>query len=180
MRIVILGVLLLTTAPAGLAQTFTPPRFPALEQQQLRTEQQRIDDLERGKVQADLFGGQVAGDAGAALRRLEINREIDEVRLEGDQLRAQSVRERTLATAALPNRRIARASVLTVQDPAAAGLPAAPRGQYYARLEGRHVLVDAASELVVEVLPSTPFGPDDAPAGPPSAPGMPVPEAGRP
>lgn len=180
MRAAIGGLLVLAMTPASFAQEFVPPRFPALEQQQLRNEQQRLDDLAREKVRADLFGVPAAGDAGAALRRLDIDRGMNAVRLEGDQLRAQAERERVRTGSSLPNRRIARASVFTLQDPAAAGLPAAPKGRYYARLGGRFVLVDAASELVVEVLPQTPFGPDDAPevALPPAAP--PVPEVGRP
>jgi Ni/Co efflux regulator RcnB len=66
--------------------------------------------------------------------------------------RAQVQRERDLEDAALPNRRIAPHSSLVVTDPERYLLPPAPSGQYYARLNGRFVLVDRTSELVVNVI----------------------------
>jgi hypothetical protein len=67
----------------------------------------------------------------------------------------------------MPNRRIAPYSSLVVTDPEAYILPPAPKGHYYARLEGRFVLVDAASELVVKVLDPQPTDPTaDVPVGP--------------
>jgi Ni/Co efflux regulator RcnB len=54
-----------------------------------------------------------------------------------------------------------------ISDPNRYLLPPAPKGQYYARLEGRFVLVDAMSELVVKVLDPQPTDPTaDVPAGP--------------
>jgi Ni/Co efflux regulator RcnB len=160
-------LVLMASAPAlapAMAQEFVAPRFPALEQQQARTEQQRIDDLEREAVRADLLGQSpgLQAPADRALRRLELDRDTDLIRLEGEMLRAQSNRLQVAVEAGLPNRRIARGSVLAVADPAAAGLAAAPKGQFYARLEGVYVLVDATSELVVAVLPATQFGPQDS------------------
>ncbi len=64
-----------------------------------------------------------------------------------------------------------------VSDPVAYGLPTAPPGQYYARLEGRFVLVDSTSELVVKVLeprPTDPTGDQPTRPLPPLQPPIPV------
>ena len=76
-------------------------------------------------------------------------------------------RQRDLEDAALPNRRIAPFSSLVITDPERYFLPPAPQGQYYARLNGRFVLVDRTSELVVKLLDprlTDPIG--DVPVGP--------------
>jgi Ni/Co efflux regulator RcnB len=150
-----IGFALCAASPA-LAQESEPlPRFEALEQQTLALEQQRLDKLETQRQQ-ELFRpvtpNSGVSQADKTLRALEIEREMDRVRLEGAQTRAQVQRERDLAEASLPNRRIAAHSSLVIRDPERYILPRAPTGQYYARLEGRFVLVDAASELVVRVL----------------------------
>lgn len=161
------AALALTTAPA-LAQESAPlPRFEALEQQTQALEQRQIDKLETQRQQELLHPpGSGVSRADSAMRALEIQRERDRVRLEGAQQRALVQRERDIAEASLPNRRIASHSSLVISDPERYLLPPAPPGQYYARLEGRFVLVDRASELVVKVLDTRPTDPSaDVPLG---------------
>jgi Ni/Co efflux regulator RcnB len=157
-------------APAFAQETNQLPRFDALEQQQQTTEQNRFDSLERQR-QSERDRSTLPGSGVTAAERgitdLEYEREFERLRLQGDLERAQVQRERDLANAALPNRRIAPFSSLVITDPAAHLLPPAPRGQYYARLEGRYVLVDTTSELVVKVFDPQPTDPTaDVPAGP--------------
>jgi hypothetical protein len=52
----------------------------------------------------------------------------------------------------LPVRRVSAGSVLVIHDPATLALPPAPSGQFYARVDGRIVLVDARTELPVKVV----------------------------
>jgi len=81
-----------------------------------------------------------------------------------------------LAEATLLNRRVPATSTAVVTSPESFILPPAPAGQYYARIEGRFVLVDRASELVTGVLPIQPTDPTaDVPAGP-----RPMPPSGLP
>jgi Ni/Co efflux regulator RcnB len=186
-RTIPLGVLLMFAAAPALAQetTFTAPRFEALEQQQQALEQRQLDSLEKSRRDAQdrtLFPNPPVTAADSAVRALEIQRDIDSFRLQSEQDRAQVRRERTLSEASLPNRRIARSSILVVGDPERYALPHAPKGQYYARLDGRFVLVDAASEMVVKVLPVTPSDPtSDVPAGPrpPLQPPLPISPSGQ-
>jgi hypothetical protein len=166
-----IGFALFGALPA-LAQESEPlPRFEALEQQTLALEQQRIDSLEtqrQRELTRPVTPNSGVSQADKALRVLEIEREMDRVRLEGAQTRAQVQRERDLAEASLPNRRVASFSSLVIRNPEQYLLPPAPPGQYYARLEGRFVLVDATSELVVKVLDPRPTDPKaDAPLGAP-------------
>jgi Ni/Co efflux regulator RcnB len=171
----------LVGAASALAQESAPlPRFEALEQQTLQLEQQRLDKLETQRQQELLrpvTPNSGVSQADKALRALEIEREMDRVRLEGVQARAQVQRERDLAEASLPNRRIASHSSLVIRDPERFLLPPAPPGQYYARLDGRFVLVDATSELVVKVLGSRLTDPKaDVPLGAPPPPQKPLPD----
>ena len=168
--IVAIGLALVIASPAFAQESEPLPRFEALEQQTFTLEQQRLDSLETQR-QRELLRP-VSPNAGVsqadkALRLMEIEREMDRVRLEGAETRAQVQRERDLAETSLPNRRIASHSSLVIRDPERYILPPAPPGQYYARLEGRFVLVDAASELVVKVLDPRPTDPTaDVPLGP--------------
>ncbi len=52
----------------------------------------------------------------------------------------------------VPVRRVSPTSALVIHDPATLALPAAPSGQFYARVDGRIVLVDARTELPVKVV----------------------------
>ena len=99
------------------------------------------------------------------------------------QERDRGAREATVSDLAIPNRRIAPSSILVVSDPSAFALPATPRGQYYARINGRFVLVDRASELVVKVLDDQPGYPTDdklTPPRPSLAPPVPAERIGQP
>ena len=150
------------------AQEFVPPRFEGLEQQQLNLEQRQYDQLEE-RLRTEQFRSARPGasPASSALRRMEIEREAGELRRESAERRAAMSRESAIREATLPNRRIAAHSSLVVRDPERYALPAAPAGQFYARLDGRFVLVDATSEMVVSVLDATPSDPrDDLPAQP--------------
>jgi Ni/Co efflux regulator RcnB len=52
----------------------------------------------------------------------------------------------------LPLRRVAPSSSLVITGPGAFSLPAPPRGQFYARVDGTIVLVDTRTELPVKVV----------------------------
>jgi Ni/Co efflux regulator RcnB len=179
LRALWLAPLALGFAGPAFGQAFQPPPFPALEAQKAQVEQQRLDTLEQQKVEETFrWAADPSAASASALRRLEIDREMDRVRLQGEVERDVVRRERTIAEAALPNRRIAASSVLVIRDPARHALPAAPKGQYYARLEGRFVLVDAASETVTRVLDVAPADPvRDVPLPPAPPPAPPLPEA---
>lgn len=169
----------LTAAPMALAQEFVPPRFEGLEQQQLDLEQRRYDQLEDRRQQERFRAAQPdSSPADSALRQLEIDRQAQRLRLESAEQRASIARETAIREAKLPNRRIAAHSSLVVRDPERYVLPAPPEGQYYARVEGRFVLVDATSELVVAVLDRTPSDPrNDLPRQPlpdPDSEGAPI------
>jgi Ni/Co efflux regulator RcnB len=163
-------VLMACAAPALAQESNNLPRFDALEQQKQSVEQDRFDSLERQRQrERDFTTNPASGVSGAerALRDMHYQREFDRLRLEGDLERAQVQRERDLENAALPNRRIAPFSSLVITDPERYLLPPAPPGHYYARLDGRFVLVDRTSELVVNVLDPRLTDPrDDVPASP--------------
>jgi Ni/Co efflux regulator RcnB len=157
-------------APAVAQESNTLPRFEALEQQKQAIEQDRFDSLEQQRQrERDFTTNPATGvtPAERGIRELQYQREFDRLRLEGDLERAQVQRERDLEAAALPNRRIAPFSSLVVTDPERHVLPPVPPGHYYARLDGRFVLVDGTSELVVKVLDPMPTDPTgDVPVGP--------------
>jgi Ni/Co efflux regulator RcnB len=168
-RIVLLAGLALSAAPA-FAQAETLPRFEALEQQLQTLEQRQADDLgaarDRDRARAALPGSGVS-EAERGLREFDYQRQREALLLQAEQDRQRVQRERDLAAAALPNMRVARSSTAVVTSPEAYLLPPAPPGKYYARVQGRFVLVDGASELVENVLPAQPTDPTaDVPAGP--------------
>jgi len=164
------AVLLACAAPAVAQESDNLPRFDALEQQKQSVEQDRFDSLERQRQRERDFATNPALGATTAergIRDLQYQRELDLLRLEGELERAQVQRERDLENAALPNRRIAPFSSLVITDPERYVLPPAPPGHYYARLDGRFVLVDKTSELVVKVLdPKLGDPTGDIPVGP--------------
>ena len=57
-----------------------------------------------------------------------------------------------LADLGVPVRRVSATSALVIHDPATLALPAAPTGQFYARVDGRIVLVDVRTELPVRIV----------------------------
>ena len=166
-------------APAFAQETNDLPRFEALQLQEQSFEQRKLDNLETQRRQdLDRMLAPNSGYTGAdsAVRDLEYSRTRNQIILQGDLEREQVARQRQLEDTALPNRRIAPYSSLVVTNPEQYVLPPAPRGQYYARLNGRFVLVDRTSELVVKVLDPLPTDPKgDVPLGPrpPAQPGLP-------
>jgi Ni/Co efflux regulator RcnB len=169
-RIALLASACLLSAPA-LAQVEQPlPRFEGLEMQLQREEQRQVDELERARQRERtnaLLPGSTTSAADAALRDMALKREQDRLLLQMEQDRMRLQRERDVVANALPNRRVPATSSAVVRDPEAYILPPAPPGKYYARFDGRFVLVDATSELVEQVLPVQPTDPTaDVPAGP--------------
>jgi hypothetical protein len=166
----IAGLLALGVFAPAMAQEVEPPRFEALEQQLLTLEQNRVDALARAQqLQRDLGFNPNSGVTAAdqALRDIENRRQMERLMFEGQQLREQAARQNQIDQATLPNRRIEPFSSAVVQDPVGEILPAAPAGYYYARVDGRYVLVDAGSKQVVKVLAPQPTDPtDDLPARP--------------
>jgi Ni/Co efflux regulator RcnB len=164
-------VLIAAFAAPAFAQIEQPlPRFEGLEMQIQREEQRQLDELETSRQrerQRALLPGSGTSAAEAALRDLELRHEQDRLLLQLEQDRAREQRERDLAANALPNARVPAASSAVVSQPEAYLLPPAPPGKYYARVNGRFVIVDATSELVEQVLPVQPTDPTaDVPAGP--------------
>lgn len=170
LRSSIIALFAISAAPA-FAQIEQPlPRFEGLEMQLGREEQRQIDELEQGRQrerQRALLPGSGISAADAALRDMELRREQDRLMLQLEQGRAREQRERDVVTNALPNTRVPAFSSAVVNNPEAFILPPAPQGKYYARIDGRFVIVDATSELVEQVLPVQPTDPTaDLPAGP--------------
>lgn len=152
-------------APA-LAQSFEPPPFEALELQKEMVGQRTLDSLEEARRNETFRSLPDPAEASrSVLLQMEIDREIDRQRLENALERDADRREETIREWTLPNRRIAASSVLVVNQPERYSLPPLPRGQYYARIDGRFVIVDAASEMVVKALNPPPAdGASGAPA----------------
>lgn len=170
--------LLLIALPAH-AQLDAPPRFDALDRQFEMEDQRQLDQLETARQrERDLGSLPGSGVSGAelALREMEYRRERDRLLLQMEQDRQRVAHERMLAEAALLNKRVPITSTAVVRSPESFILPPAPPGQYYARVEGRFVLVDGTSELVTSILPVQPTDPvADLPASP-----RPVPNPGLP
>ena len=168
-RFVLLAGIALSAAPA-FAQAEPLPRFEALEQQLQTLEQRQADDLgaaqDRDRARTALPDSGVS-EAERGLRELDYQRQRDALLLQAEQGRQRVQRERDLAAAALPNMRVPRSSTSVVISPEAYLLPSAPPGKYYARVQGRFVLVDETSELVESVLPVQATDPTaDVPVGP--------------
>ncbi len=162
-------------ATPAFAQLDTLPRFEALEQQLQTAEQRHLDQLETQRQRERLTQPNVP-EAQQALRDMDYRRERDRLLLQSEQDRQRVQRERDLANAALLDARVPRTSTSVVTSPEAYLLPPAPAGKYYARVEGRFVLVDEASQLVTSILPVQPTDPTaDVPAGP-----RPMPDRGLP
>ncbi len=159
----------LSAAPA-LAQPDALPRFEALEQQLQTLEQRQADSLgaarDRDRTRTALPGSGMS-EAERGLRELDYQSQRNALLLQSEQDRRSVQRERDLAAAALPNARVPRSSTAVVTSPETYTLPPAPPGKYYARVQGRFVLVDGTSELVESVLPVQPSDPTaDVPLGP--------------
>lgn len=152
-------------APA-MAQQVEPPRFEAFEQQQRDLNQQRLDSFDRQR-QNEILTPPLpgTGDGGRADRMMEIERERQRTLLEFEVDRQAKQRERDIATANLPQRTILPSAPEVVDNPQYYALPKAPAGQYYARVDGRFVLVDGATNRPVK---SFNVQPDEAGAGIPA------------
>lgn len=163
-------VCIAASAAPAFAQIEPLPRFEGLEMQQQRAEQQRIDELERNRQQERnraLQPGSGVSAAEAALRDMQLQRERDMLLLQMEQQRMREQRERDVVTNALPNMRVPATSTAVVTQPEAYLLPPLPPGKYYARVDGRFVVVDSTWELITEVLPVQPTDPTaDVPASP--------------
>jgi Ni/Co efflux regulator RcnB len=165
--------LLFVAVPAH-AQLETRPRFDALDRQLQMEDQRQLDQLESARQrERDRNGlpGSGVSLAELAMRDMDDRRERDRLLLKAEQDRWSLTRERMLAEAALLNKRVPAVSAAVVTSPERYILPPAPPGQFYARVDGRFVLVDRTSELVISVLPVQPTDPTaDVPAGPRSLP----------
>jgi Ni/Co efflux regulator RcnB len=172
-----LGAILLSAAPAWAQDSL--PRFEALERQLQMNEQHDIDRIEtqrREERERARMPASGTTDAEWALRDQELKRKRDLALLQADIDRARVQRERDLAEASLLNARVPATSTAVVREPNAYLLPPPPPGKYYARVNGRFVLVDRTSELVTDILTVQPTDPTaDVPAPP-----RPMPETGLP
>ncbi|MBI1340073.1 hypothetical protein GC169_07685 [bacterium] len=156
------------SSPVAAAQVFTPPPFEALDTQRAFTASRRLEELDARARAAHPTAqvrppGALLPDTGDAsdLESREILREARALDLDLRLSASRESRSQAVDEAGLPNRRIARFSPLVIADPYARGLPSPPPGRYYAKLAGRVVEVDAASEIVVRVLPETVARPAD-------------------
>ncbi len=174
-HLAVMAIGLALCAPA-FAQGAEPPRFEAFEQQKADLQQQQFNDLTRARQ--DEITRPVAPTPNAPYtfgeqqRRVqEIDRQIDKLLLDNELERQAVGRERDIAEASLLNRRIIPTSPLVVKEPGQFALPPPPNGQYYARVEGRYVLVDGRSNLVVRQFERKAGDPtSDVPAGAPPVP----------
>jgi Ni/Co efflux regulator RcnB len=155
-------------APASAQGVYNLPSFTALDRQQQQLDQQRADNLRRERQQElDRQAAAGAAQAQRGLTRLEFDHQRQMLENQNALERQERQRERDLADAALINQRVPSYSAQVVRNPTAYVLPTAPKGYYYARINGRFVLIDGASQLVVKVLDPQPTDPvDDVPAGP--------------
>ena len=161
---------LLFVAMPAHAQLEPLPRFDALDRQLQMEDQRQLDHFESAR-QRERYLNSLPGSgvsvAEQAMRDMDDRRERDRLRLKAEQDRQSVARERMLAEASLLNRRVPATSTAVVTSPERYILPPAPAGQFYARVDGRFVLVDLTSELVTSVLPLQPTDPTaDVPAGP--------------
>lgn len=160
---------LLFVAMPAHAQLEPLPRFDALDRQLQMEDQRQLDQFESARQRErylDNLPGSGVSVAEQAMRDLDDRRERDRLLLKVEQDRQSVARERMLAEAALLNRRVPATSTAVVTSPERYILPPAPAGQFYARVDGRFVLVDRTSELVTGVLPVQPTDPTaDVPAG---------------
>lgn len=179
-RLMAIASICALAAPAfAQAPVEPPPRFEGLEHQLQALEQYEIDkigqDYQRDRERmAAPNSGFTAADIG--IRQLEYERVRDQKQFEAEQQRLRVAQEREQADIALQNTRVPPFASVVVRDPEAHILPVAPPNTYYARVNGRYVLVDAKSQLVTGVLPVQPTDPTfDVPAGP-----RPMPDFGLP
>lgn len=159
----------LAPVPPALGQgVYNLPSFNALDKQLQQLDQQRADTLKRDQQrELDRQAASGATQAQRGLTQLENQNERRKLENEEALERQERQRERQLADAALINQHIPSYSSTVVTNPSAYILPAAPKGDYYARINGRFVLVDGTSQLVVKVLDPQPTDPvDDVPAPP--------------
>jgi Ni/Co efflux regulator RcnB len=174
-HLAVMAIGLALSAPA-FAQDVEPPRFEAFEQQKADLQQQQFNDLTRARQDEITRPIAPAPNAsytfGEQQRRVqEIDRQMDTLRLDNELERQAIGRERDIAEANLLNRRIIPSSPLVVKEPGQFALPPPPNGQYYARVEGRYVLVDGKSNLVVKQFERKAGDPtNDIPAGAPPVP----------
>lgn len=143
--------------------------------QQQMNEQRQLDTLEADR-QRDVGKAALPNSGVTAAQRALIDQQYEnqkqQLLLQMQNERTLKQREQDIAATALPNTRVPAYSSAVVTDPARYILPPSPPDQYYARVDGRFVLVDRASELVVSVLPVRPTDPTaDVPAGPRPMPG---------
>jgi hypothetical protein len=151
------------SAPA-FAQGVEPPRFEAFEQQKRDLDQQRIDDFDRQRtnelsrpVTPGQGAGQDAGNRADALR--EIERQRQQFLLEREVENQAKQRERDIASITATERTILPNAGEVIYDPKTQILPPPPPGDYYARLNGRYVLVDGATHRPIK---SFDLQPDEA------------------
>jgi Ni/Co efflux regulator RcnB len=174
-RIALFATACLCATPAW-AQLEPLPRFEALEKQfEMATERQfdRLEAARQREMNSSALPGSGVSEAERGLRGLEYQRQREALLLQLEQDRALVKRERDLAEVALLNARVPAFSSVVVREPNAYLLPPAPPGKYYARVQGRFVIVDATSELVESVLPVQPTDPTaDVPLGPRALPDM--------
>lgn len=172
-----LAAFVMCTAPVWSQESL--PRFEALERQLQMNEQHDIDRIETQRVEEReraRMPGSGKIDAEWALRDRELKDRRDLLLLQAQVDRARVQRERDLAEAALLNARVPATSTAVVREPNDFLLPPPPPGKYYARVNGRFVLVDRTSELVTDILTVQPTDPTaDVPAPP-----QPMPETGLP
>jgi hypothetical protein len=167
--IAIFAAALAAGAIAG-AQEFVPPPFPALDAQIAAQAERDLDRLADQRRALNLSTAHSPFDPNAAfatdLARIDLDARSRDLLVDLQRQNMDRQRASIAEAAGLPNRRIAATSALVIRNPEALALPALPRGQYYAELDGRIVRVDAMSELPIEVL--RPAWPDAAAAPDPA------------
>jgi Ni/Co efflux regulator RcnB len=169
MKYVALIALVFGVSAPALAQEQDLPRFDAFEQQQRDSQQQRFDDLDRARRDELLLRtpterpGDTRADRAMWLQDLERERSRLELEVQSDRSRERQARDSTAL--ALPNRVVPSYSSDVIRDPERYVLPPAPPGQYYARIDGKFALIDAATQKPAKIFDTHPGEPSYAMPG---------------
>ena len=155
-----LGISAPALSASAWAQAYEPPRFEGFEQQQRDLNQQRLDDFDRqrtNELSRPVPPGQsslAAADRADALRQIDAQR--DQFLLERQIENQAKQREREIANLTASERTILPNAAEVVDNPKAYNLPTPPAGQYYARLNGRYVVVDGATNRPIKSFDLSP------------------------
>lgn len=158
MKYAVLATAIGLLAPSAFAQEL--PRFDAFEQQQRDMNQQRQNDFDKARnneIARPVPSNQAGAAAAIRAERLQqIERDRQQFQLEREVERSAQQRERDIARITEDNRTILPNASEVIDNPRAYNLPTPQAGQYYARLNGRYVLVDGVTNKPIRSFEVSP------------------------